>query len=163
MCFFLLFFLVLFIVSSHNETVKHSPRNSTMKNPLEKRFQNLSQNQNKSHTRQKLKQWPKEKKNQKTSKIQKTIGTKEKGYFKKLKSIPVWGLRRINFSRWDVKWRLEKIKNGVWKQTANDNTTNNIKFYEYIRNKTAAKGSVNRPDKQCTEEIFKRIRRLQGN
>lgn len=42
-------------------------------------------------------------------------------------------------------------------------TTNNIKFFKHIRNKTAAKGSVNWLDKQCTKEIFKRIRRLQGN
>lgn len=42
-------------------------------------------------------------------------------------------------------------------------TTNNIKFFKYIRNKTAAKESVNWLDKQCTKEIFKRIRRLQGN
>lgn len=35
--------------------------------------------------------------------------------------------------------------------------TNNIKFFKYIRNKTAAKGSGNRLDKQCTKEIFKRI------
>lgn len=54
----------------------------------------LIHNQNKSHIRQKLKQWPKKKKNQKTNKVQKLTETKEKGYFKKMKSIPVWGLQK---------------------------------------------------------------------
>ena len=96
-------------------------------------------------------------------KIQKFIETKEKGFSKHWNLFPYEAYRKINFSRWDVKYRLEGIKNGVWKQTANDNTTNNIKFFKYIRNKKTAKGSVSWRDKPGTKEMFGRIRPVQGD
>ena len=102
------------------------------------------------------------KKNQKPVRFRRLLGPTKKDISRNWNPFQCEAYRRINFSRWDVKWRLERIKNGVWKQTANDNTTNNIKFYKYIRNKTAAKGSVNRPDKQCTKEIFKKDKEIAG-
>ena len=56
---------------------------------MKKRFQNFNpQSEQKSH-QTKIKTVTKKKKNQKTNKVQKLTETKEKGYFKKMKSIPV--------------------------------------------------------------------------
>ena len=154
----------LFIASSHNETLYSIPPGIlSQKVPWKRDSKILIHNQNKSHIRQKLKQWPKKKKIRKPTRFRSLLRPKKKDISRKWNPFLCEAYRRINFSRWDVKRRLERIKNGVWKQTANDNTTNNIKFFKYFGNKSAAKGSVNRLDKQCTKEIFKRIRRLQGN
>lgn len=155
----------LFIASSHNETLYSIPPGILSQKVPWKRDSKIfnPQSEQKSHQTKIKTVTKKKKKIRKPTRFRSLLRPKKKDISRKWNPFLCEAYRRINFSRWDVKRRLERIKNGVWKQTANDNTTNNIKFFKYFGNKSAAKGSVNRLDKQCTKEIFKRMRRLQGN